>query len=458
MTAATLTGTLLGGAYRVGSLLGEGGMGSVYEGTQEALNRKVAIKVLKSQGPLTESTVTRFAREARAAAELGHPNIVQVTDFQWQKGEPPFLVMERLVGESLRDVIHREKRLEAARVAFIATQILDALSVAHSAGIVHRDIKPDNVFLTRLSSIEDIVKVLDFGVAKLMAEGSVTAHGARMGSPAYMSPEQASGSGGRQVDPRTDLFCLGSTMYHALTGRLPFETTDLAELLAWIEARPAPALGPQVPGIDPRICAVVERAMAKHPAMRFQSAAEMKGALEVLQKPRESWVGAAAPRAPSSGPLPGADRISHTSSPGLSPVSSGPLGRPVAVGISSLASAPIAPAVSPYSSTGLPPSGGPARAEVSPWSPPPYAPAPAPLAAPAPNVYGPPPALAPRPYGAPPVLQPAYGPYTTNAQLATEGASAWKIAGWIALWKLKIILFLAIVILFCAAVAAYVFR
>ena len=433
MTAATLTGTLLGGAYRVGSLLGEGGMGSVYEGTQEALNRKVAIKVLKSQGQLSESTVTRFAREARAAAELGHPNIVQVTDFQWQKGEPPFLVMERLVGESLRDVIHREKRLAPPRVAFIATQILDALGVAHSAGIVHRDIKPDNVFLTRLSSIEDIVKVLDFGVAKLMAEGSVTAHGARMGSPAYMSPEQASGSGGRQVDPRTDLFCLGSTMYHALTGRLPFETTDLAELLAWIETRPAPALGPQVPGIDPRMCAVVERAMAKDPAMRFQSAAEMKVALEVLQKPRESWVGAAAPMAPSAGPLPGADRISHASSPGPSPMSSGPLGRPVPVGISSLASAPTAPAVSPYSSTGLPPSRRPARAEVSTWSPPPCAPAPAPLPTAAPNVYGPPPALAPLPYGAPPVLQPVYGPYGTNAQLATAGASAWKIAGWIAL-------------------------
>jgi serine/threonine-protein kinase len=455
MASAALTGTLLGGVYRVGKLLGEGGMGAVYEGTQEGLNRKVAIKVLKAQGQLSEATLTRFAREARATAELGHPNIVQVTDFQWQKGEPPFLVMERLVGHSLRDLIRAEQRLPPVRVAFIATQVLDALSVAHRAGIVHRDIKPDNVFLTRMSSIDDIVKLLDFGVAKLVAEGSFTAHGARMGSPAYMSPEQA---GGRTVDARTDLFCLGSTLYHALTGRLPFDAPNLAELLAWIESRPAPPLAPQLPGVDPRMCAVVDRAMAKDPAHRFQTADEMKQALEPLQKARESWAGSAPTDFAST------DRVSHLPSQVPALTSSGPLGRPMPVGVASLASAPLGAPAAPPLSNAAPPNMAPAPSPFSytaqPASIPAHGAAPFPHAPPPQGVYGPPPGLplVPSPYGPPPALSPAYGPYPGSTPLATEGASAWKIAGWIALWKLKILLVLGLGAMVVGAIVAYLFR
>lgn len=437
MAALTLTGSLLGGAYRVGQLLGEGGMGWVYEGTQEALNRRVAIKVLKIQGsaPSSQATLTRFAREARAAAELGHPNIVQVTDFQWRDGEPPFLVMERLVGQSLRELISRERRLPEARMAFVANQILDALGAAHRAGIVHRDIKPDNVFLTRLANIDDIVKVLDFGVAKHASEGQLTAHGARMGSPAYMSPEQAIGGA---VDARTDLYCLGATMYHALTGRLPFDTTSLAELLEWIASRPPPPMALHVPDIDPRMAALVERAMAKDPSTRFQTADEMKAALDPFLRPRDSWVKPVAPALPLEH-----ERVSHVPYS----VSSGPLGRPMAVGVPPVVAGPLVPPAGSPQNVGTGPGLSPfARSAAAP---------PAQM-----HAYGPPAgALAyasPRADGTGP--QPSYGAaYATGAYAgaATEGASAWKIAAGIAVWKLSIFFVLAGLLVVIGAIVAF---
>lgn len=442
-------------------------MGSVYEGTQEALNRRVAIKVLKTRGQLSQATLTRFAREARAAAELGHPNIVQVTDFQWREGEAPFLVMERLVGRSLREVIAQEKKLPEARVAFIANQILDALSAAHHAAIVHRDIKPDNIFLTQLAAIEDIVKLLDFGVAKLTTEGSLTAHGARVGSPAYMSPEQAAG---RPVDARTDLYCLGATMYHALTGRLPFETNNLAELLTWLETRPAPPLASHVPNIDARVAAVVERAMAKDPNARFASAEAMKEALAPLLRPRESWSGPHVPGGllapPHAAPSPSSfsppaqfspsaaaagselDRVSQV--PFSSSASYGPLGRPMPVGVPPVVSGP--PGMMPGP---MPPSGPPPGFSGS-------VDYPSPLAASGWNAGSPggPPA-----YGAPLVQSGivgtgAYPTYATGAYpaAATEGASAWKIAAGIAVWKLGIFFVLGAMLVFGAAVLFFVFR
>ena len=480
MNSKVLSGSLLGGAYRVGPLLGEGTMGAVYEGTHEALNRKVAIKVLKAQGAISQDVIGRFAREARATAELGHPNIVQVTDFQWRDGEPPFLVMERLVGRSLREAIAQEKRLSEPRVAFVATQMLDALAVAHRAGIVHRDIKPDNVFLTRLPSVEDVVKILDFGVAKLVGEGTFTAHGARMGSPAYMSPEQASG---RPVDPRTDLYCVGATLYHALAGHLPFDTTSLAELLEWIELRPVPALAREVPGIDPRFAAAIERAMAKDPAARFQTADEMKLAFEPLMRPRESISGLRRTE----------ERVSHVPASALLAVSaSGPLGRPMAVGIASLTSLPVSSAPSvpfgPMTASAAPPSvalpSAPYAPAISPLAAsntPPIAVGPRPQSAPAFSPQGAPPTFAPNaphvqaphaphphpaPYapsvGAAPLVAQApysptgYGPYVADPKLATEGASAWKIAGIIALWKLKILIVLVLVLAVVGAVVVFV--
>ncbi len=279
-----LTGrTLGGGAYRVGRLLGQGAMGAVYEGVQEALGRAVAIKVLHaSKGQLRQDQFERFQREAKAAAALGHANIVQITDFQWMAGEPPFLVMERLVGQSLGEAIKRNGKLPAQRVAFISAQVLAALHQAHTAGIVHRDIKPDNVFLTLLAMVNDIVKVLDFGVAKLLDEAPLTMVGAMIGSPAYMPPEQAFG---RPVDARSDVYAVGATMYHALSGRPPLDARDAAEFLTKVEL-PVPPLAELVPGFDRALSEVVAKAMAKRPEERFPSADAMRLALMPWAKPR----------------------------------------------------------------------------------------------------------------------------------------------------------------------------
>lgn len=291
-----LSGATLGGAYLVGALLGEGSMGAVYEGTQVALGRPVAIKVLKARGGQSRAALERFGREARSAAALGHPNIVQVTDFR-PDFDPPFLIMERLSGESLRQAIAREGRLEAGRVARIGVQLLDALAAAHRAGIVHRDVKPDNVFLTRLAGGTEMVKVLDFGVAKLLGDAPLTAHGALMGSPAYMSPEQGAG---RDVDHRADLFSTGATLYHALTGHLPFAARSLGELLDWLATRPHTPATAFVPGADPRLVAILDRALCKDPAARFADAGEMRAALDSLSQVRSTGHAAPASSLPSA--------------------------------------------------------------------------------------------------------------------------------------------------------------
>jgi len=283
-----LTGALLAGRYRIVRLIGRGGMGAVYEGVQEELGRRVAIKVLHPHLSVTPDVVERFRREAQAAAALGHPNIVQVTDLQWRQGEPPFLVMELLSGASLGAVMHAQGPLPAARATFIASQILGALAAAHRAGIVHRDIKSDNVFLTSTAAVHDFVKVLDFGVAKLVGQGpdgALTSTGVAVGTPYYMSPEQARG---RAVDARTDLFAVGVVLYHALSGRMPFTGSSFNELMfAIAEQTPAP-LASLRPDLDPRLVAVVERALQKDVAARFQSADEMQAALAAWARPTTS--------------------------------------------------------------------------------------------------------------------------------------------------------------------------
>ena len=279
-TSDDLSGRLLG-RYRIRRLLGRGGMGSVYEAVQEDLGRVVALKVLDPVLATHDEQLERFRREATSAAALGHANIVSVTDFgaRSTSGDPPYLVMELLSGESLGKLLDRESVLAPERVAFIASQVLAALGAAHGAGIVHRDVKPDNVFLTSTSAFRDLVKVLDFGIAKLSAEhGSarLTGTGAMLGTPAYMAPEQARGG---TVDHRADIYAVGATMYQALAGRLPHDAPSFpAKLFAIVEQSPEPLtrLRPDVP---PGLVAVVERAMAKDPEARYPSAEAMRAAL-----------------------------------------------------------------------------------------------------------------------------------------------------------------------------------
>ncbi|MBX3274596.1 MAG: protein kinase [Sandaracinaceae bacterium] len=270
-----LLGAVLGGRYRVERVLGAGGMGTVYRGVQEPLGRPVAIKVLHEAYGVDAELIARFRREAELAASLHHPNVAQVTDFGVDGGRA-WLVMDLLEGTSLHGAIAAGAPLAAERVRRIATQVLSALEAAHARGVVHRDLKPDNVFLVAVSGIE-LVKLLDFGIARLAdPEHAMTQTGRVLGTPAYMAPEQARG---RPVGPATDLFALGVVMYEALAGRRPFEGDNYHALMfAIVEQRPAP-LGDAVP---PALAAIVERAMAKDPAERFESAAAMRAALDAL--------------------------------------------------------------------------------------------------------------------------------------------------------------------------------
>jgi serine/threonine protein kinase len=272
-------GARIAGRYRVVRKLGMGGMGSVYEAVQESLGRRVALKVLHPTFAHNAELIARFHREAQAAAQLGHPNIVSVTDFG-AGAEAVFLVMELLSGASLATVITREGWLAPGRAAWIATQALSALARAHAAGIVHRDMKPDNLFLTEVSGVRDVVKVLDFGIARFIEEGpnsKLTSAGAVLGTPSYMAPEQAKG---RPVDARADVYAVGVMLYEMLTGRLPFQATNYHALLFAILEETPPSIHAARGDVPAGLVAVVERAMARDADARFQSADEMIVALE----------------------------------------------------------------------------------------------------------------------------------------------------------------------------------
>jgi serine/threonine protein kinase len=284
MSSEEMKGKLLSGSYRLEREVGQGGMGEVYEAQHLPLGRRVAVKVLHPHLASDPVLLERFRREAEAAAGLGHPNIVQVTDFCHQPEEPVFMVLEYLSGWSLKECLDSEQRLEPTRAAFIASQVLSALEATHAAGIVHRDLKPANVFLTEISGVRDIVKVLDFGIAKLTGDATatqVTRTGAVVGTPAYMSPEQARG---REVDHRADIYAVGATLYRMLTGSDPFSAPNFNAMMFAItdhEPLPIPELSPEVPA---GLVAVVERAMQKDPADRYQQAGEMRAALQPFSR------------------------------------------------------------------------------------------------------------------------------------------------------------------------------
>ncbi len=285
----------MGGRFRLVRALGAGGMGEVYEAVQENLGKRVAVKVLHPHLANQALLVARFKREAESAARLGHENIVQVIDFGVDDDGTAFLVMEFLTGQPLSLALARDGRLPMPRIAFIAAQVLAALSSAHAAGIIHRDLKPDNIFLTSVAEVADIVKLLDFGIAKVaedVATSKLTSTGAVLGTPQYMSPEQARG---RVVDARSDLYALGVVIYEALTGRLPFVAENYNALMfAILEDTPQP-LASLRSDLDPEFVRVVERAMAKRPEDRFESADAMRASLAPWT--RVTKPGSAAPSA-----------------------------------------------------------------------------------------------------------------------------------------------------------------
>ena len=237
-----LLGTVFAGRYRVERIIGRGGMGAVYQATQLAVDRPVALKILKTELADDLKEVARFQQEARAIATLQHPNTIRLIDFGATDDGSLFLVMEFLEGEGLSAVIKREAPLEPKRVMHIGLQILEALSEAHNAGIVHRDLKPENIMLTEVFGKTDFVKLLDFGIAKVAESAgeaaNLTKTGMFVGSPRYMAPEQVRS---QWVSDRTDIYALGALMYEMLCGHPVFSAdTPTGYLIAHVQQPPDP--------------------------------------------------------------------------------------------------------------------------------------------------------------------------------------------------------------------------
>ena len=276
----SLEGRTLAGRYRVVRLIGTGGMGSVYEGVQLGLDRRVALKVLRPEHVENENSVARFRQEALAAARIAHPHIVQVSDFVANEGEQPFLVMEYVEGKNLRELVEEQGPLPLERVARITSQVLEALATAHAAGVIHRDIKPDNIVITSSATLGDLAKVLDFGVAKMTqapAAGSPqTEWGAVLGTLTYMPPEQARSE---KVDARSDIYAVGGCMYFATSGKRPVDPERPGGLVMAILTEVPQSLTKLRPDVDRMFDDIVMRALRKSPLDRFTDADAMRAAI-----------------------------------------------------------------------------------------------------------------------------------------------------------------------------------
>ena len=290
-------GDLLLEHYEVHDLIGVGGMGAVYRGQQRMTHQQVAIKVLWRDLAADPVEVRRFSREARAASLLSHPNSVRVFDFGADdRTGTLFIVMEFLVGQKLSDVLRSTPVLPPGRVVHIVTQVAKALEEAHRKGVVHRDLKPDNIFLQEIAGEKDFAKVLDFGLAKFIAgdfeRDQLTRVGYVVGSPEYMAPEQASGG---NVGPAADLYSLGVVLYECLTGNLPFDSNSTAEVLRMhILQGPPPLVAPSGEDLPPALVEVVLRCLAKDPSDRPASADALR--IQLLQACDRR--GLSVPRAP----------------------------------------------------------------------------------------------------------------------------------------------------------------
>ncbi|MRG94117.1 serine/threonine-protein kinase [Polyangium spumosum] len=272
-------GNIIEGKYRITRLLGQGGMGAVYEGENERIHRRVAIKVLHASVSGKEDVVQRFEREAQAAGRIGSEHIVEVLDLGNLPSGERFMVMEYLDGESLGQRIKKRKRLTPQELAPLIHGLLEGLAAAHDAGIVHRDLKPDNVHLVTNKNQRDFVKILDFGVSKFSAldtDMSMTKTGAVMGTPYYMSPEQARGG---RIDARSDLYSVGVVMYQAITGRLPYQAQTFNELVFKIALESPDPAELVVPNLDPAFAQLIAKAMIRDVNIRFQTAREFQAAV-----------------------------------------------------------------------------------------------------------------------------------------------------------------------------------
>jgi serine/threonine protein kinase len=276
-TGDPLVGETLAGKYRVEERISVGGMGTVYRGTHILMGKKVAIKVLRPSLAADEKIVARFSREARAASKISHPHALSVTDFGEDEGGVVFLIMEFLNGRTLKEVIRQESPLPLPRVVAIMRQVGSALEAAHAEGVVHRDLKSDNIMLLNTSGA-DYAKVLDFGIAKIQeAAGEVdpglTSPDLIIGTPQYMSPEQCSQS--EQIDSRSDIYSLGVILFEMLVGHVPFAgDSPTAVMLKHLQEAP-PSVLDERKDLPNGVAIVVAKALAKRKEDRYQTAGEL---------------------------------------------------------------------------------------------------------------------------------------------------------------------------------------
>ncbi|HYX71018.1 MAG TPA: serine/threonine-protein kinase, partial [Terriglobales bacterium] len=292
-----LQGMVIRDKYQVLEKIGAGGMAVVYKARHLAFNEIRALKLVSSRMLEDQDFLKRFKTEAVVTRKLQHANAVRVDDIDTTEDGRPFIVMEYVEGQNLRQVIGKAGRIEVNRALKIAMQVALALGAAHRLGITHRDIKPDNILLVTQPDSSDLVKVLDFGIAKVRegafdtgAGYTATQTGMVVGTPQYISPEQAMGKHGKEVDGRADLYSLGVVIYEMITGQLPFESdTPMGMLIHHIQTAPRPPhlLRPEL-NIPEPVSKLLMKALAKHPEDRFQSADEM---YEALRHPRE-WIAA----------------------------------------------------------------------------------------------------------------------------------------------------------------------
>ncbi|MBI4510124.1 MAG: protein kinase [Deltaproteobacteria bacterium] len=295
-------GALLMGKYRLERLLGQGGMGSVFLAENKDIGRKVAIKVLHANFATDAGLLARFRQEARAAAAIGHPGIVDVLDMGTLDDGAAFIVMERLEGETLGERLTQVGRLPMGSVQAIVGQVFDALAAAHEKGIIHRDLKPDNIFLVERPVA--MAKLLDFGISKLQGteDLSLTRTGAVMGTPLYMSPEQARGA--KDISASTDLYSMGAILYHALAGKPPFLGETYNEVLAKVLIEDPPPLSEARSDLPSGLVSLVHSLLSKNPGQRPPSTRAAKSALEVACSGSASADGVAATLAAPAGSTP----------------------------------------------------------------------------------------------------------------------------------------------------------
>jgi len=276
-STAPRVGKIVGGKYRLARRLGEGGMGEVYEAQHTVIGRRFAVKFLHAHLAKNAEAMTRFRHEAQAAGGIEHENIGAALDFGEADDGAPYLVMEYLEGQDLAHLLAEEGPLPYTRATYLILQACRGLVAAHGRGIVHRDLKPENLFLCKRDDGSDLIKVVDFGIAKLRAKVTVTQSGVTMGTPCYMSLEQARGA--KEVDHRADIYALGVILYESISGTRPYPGDNYNEVLFNLFSNEPPRLHELCPDLPAGLADVVHRAMAREQRNRYDSVADLAVAL-----------------------------------------------------------------------------------------------------------------------------------------------------------------------------------